>query len=93
MTRTYTVVLKQDPAGGYCVSVPALSGCFTEGDTVAEALAMAREAIEVYLDMVVDKGEPIPRDKPGFYVSITGAKLAHVRRVRVTLPEAAAVPV
>ena len=91
MTRTYTVVLKQDPDGGYCVSVPALPGCFTEGDTVAEALTMAREAIEVYLDMVVDNGEPIPRDKPGSYVSITGAKLAHVRRVEVTVPEAAKV--
>jgi predicted RNase H-like HicB family nuclease len=45
--RTYTVLLEPDPeAGGFTVTVPALPGVITEGDTLEEALANAREAIE-----------------------------------------------
>ncbi|HET7093989.1 MAG TPA: type II toxin-antitoxin system HicB family antitoxin [Thermomicrobiales bacterium] len=49
--RRYVVVLTPEPdASGYTVVVPALPGCITEGDTVEEALAMARDAIETYLE-------------------------------------------
>jgi predicted RNase H-like HicB family nuclease len=52
--RRYVVVLTPEMDGsGYTVVVPALPGCITEGDTVEEALAMARDAIETYLE-----GEP-----------------------------------
>jgi predicted RNase H-like HicB family nuclease len=44
------VVLCEDPDGGFSVSVPALPGCFSEGDTVEEALANIREAIACHLD-------------------------------------------
>ena len=33
----YTVVLEHEPDGGYVVSVPALPGCVSQGDTRAEA--------------------------------------------------------
>ena len=62
----YTVVLapETDPRGrGYNVRVPALPGCFTQGDTVEEALAMAREAIALYLESVITHGEPIPVER------------------------------
>ena len=36
--------------GGYNVSVPALPGCFTQGDTVEEYLVRVRDAIATYLD-------------------------------------------
>ena len=46
----YTVVLTPEPDGSaYNVTVPALPGCFTWGVTVEEALAMAKDAIAVYL--------------------------------------------
>lgn len=48
--RKFTVHLIEEPEGGYSVEVPELPGCFTEGDTLEEALANAREAIECYLD-------------------------------------------
>jgi len=35
---TYTVVLMREEGGGYSVSAPALQGCHTQGDTLAEAL-------------------------------------------------------
>ena len=51
MRRRYTVVLVPDPEdGGYTVTVPMLPGCVTEGDTVEEALDMARNAIRLYLE-------------------------------------------
>ncbi len=46
----FNVVIEPDENGGYNVSVPALDGCFTQGDTVKEALANAREAIICYLE-------------------------------------------
>jgi predicted RNase H-like HicB family nuclease len=48
--RMFTVLLFEEPEGGYSVEVPELPGCFTEGDTQEEALKNAREAIECYLD-------------------------------------------
>ena len=43
----YTVILEQEPDGGYVASVPALPGCVTQGDTREDALANAREAIDL----------------------------------------------
>jgi predicted RNase H-like HicB family nuclease len=59
----YVVVLKpasDDTDVGYTVNVPALPGCVTEGDTVDEALANAREAIEAYLLSLRDRDLPVP---------------------------------
>ena len=50
--HTYTVVLTPDlEAGGFTVAVPELPGCLTEGDTLAEAKAMARDAIAGWLSV------------------------------------------
>jgi predicted RNase H-like HicB family nuclease len=50
--RAYRVILTPDLAvGGYTVEVPALPGCLTEGDTLAEAKRMARDAIGLWLDV------------------------------------------
>jgi len=48
--RNFKVLLIEEPEDGYSVEVPELPGCFTEGDTLQEALANAREAIKCYLD-------------------------------------------
>lgn len=62
-TRTYTVLLiPDDTEGGYTVTVPALPGLFTQGDTREEALAAAREAIAFHLECLEEEGEPIPAD-------------------------------
>jgi len=45
--RTYAIVLEPQEEGGYTVTVPALPEVVTEGATEAEAIAMAREAIEL----------------------------------------------
>ena len=57
---TYTAVFEAAPEGGYTATVPALSGCITEGDTLEEARAMAEEAILGYLESLEKDGLPIP---------------------------------
>jgi len=62
MERTCTVVLLREEVGVYSVVVPALSGCFTQGESVPDALANAREEIQCYLGSLEQHGEPIPDD-------------------------------
>ena len=64
MTRQYsfTILLEPQAEGGYTVLVPALPEVVTEGETEAEALAMAREAIELALEYRRDHSLDIPGD-------------------------------
>jgi predicted RNase H-like HicB family nuclease len=57
--RRYSVILTPEE-GGYVVTVPALPGCVTEGDTLEEALDNARNAIELYVESLVARGLPVP---------------------------------
>ncbi len=57
--RTYRVVLKKEPEGGYTVVVPALPGCITYGETMDEAKAMAKEAIELYIEELESRNEEV----------------------------------
>jgi len=61
---TYTVVLLRTSRGRYVVRVPALRGCITEGDNLAEALDNAREAIQAYVESLQIEGESVPEDRP-----------------------------
>jgi predicted RNase H-like HicB family nuclease len=55
-----TVVLEAEPGGGYVVSVPALPGCVSQGESRSEALQNAREAITAYIEELRSRGEVIP---------------------------------
>ncbi len=46
----FNVVLEKAEEGGYNVSVPALDGCFTQGETIEDSLQNAKEAIACYLE-------------------------------------------
>ena len=46
--RDFDVVLLEDETGGYVAIVPALPGCHTQGDTLAEVMENAKEAIDLY---------------------------------------------
>ncbi len=59
----YTIILYPDlEQGGYTVTVPALPGCVTEGETFEEAMVMAKEAIQLYIESLIADGEPIPME-------------------------------
>lgn len=52
------VILSPEAEGGFSVAVPALPGCYTQGETEAEALANAREAAEGWLEASNDNANP-----------------------------------
>ena len=58
--HTYKILLQKEPEGGFTVTVPALPGCITYGDNIDEALVMAKEAIELYIEELKERGEKIP---------------------------------
>ena len=60
--RTYTIVLEPEQGGGYDVTVPALPGCFTRGNTLEECQERAVEAIEVHISGLQADGEPGPEE-------------------------------
>ena len=60
----FPIVLHKDPDSDYGVTVPDLPGCFSAGSTIDEALSMAREAIELYVETLVDDGLEIPDASP-----------------------------
>jgi len=57
---TFSITLRPEPEGGFTVRVPALPEIVTYGESEDEALAMARDAIELVLQSRRERGEPIP---------------------------------
>ena len=58
----YTVVLQQQPDGGFVATVPVLPGCVSQGDTREEALKNIQEAAELYVEDCVAAGDPVPQE-------------------------------
>jgi len=59
---TYKIHLHKEEEGGFTVTVPASPGCVTYGENVDEAIDMAKEAIQLYLEELKERGETIPDD-------------------------------
>lgn len=59
---TFTALFEKEPntKDTYNVSVPALPGCLTFGDSKAAAEWMIQDAISIYLESFIDEGEKIP---------------------------------
>lgn len=85
MTRTYTFVFDPDPEGGFVVTCPALPGLVTHGATLDEAKVMAKDALEGFLDVLIEDGEEVPEsDAP--YMAPRFDHLAGMLRARETKP-------
>ena len=69
--RTYAVVLEPEAEGGYSVHIPAFRGAHTQGETVQECLVNARDVIEAYVDLMTDRGEPLPPSDIATSVAVT----------------------
>ena len=59
----YTVVFEPAEEGGYVVTVPALPGLVTEGDSLEDAREMVKDAIRGYLESLRKHGEEIPLEQ------------------------------
>jgi predicted RNase H-like HicB family nuclease len=71
----YTVVFEPAEEGGYIVTVPALPGLVTEGDTLEEARAMVKDAIRGYLESLLKHGEEIPLEPSPATVELVEVKI------------------
>jgi predicted RNase H-like HicB family nuclease len=58
MAISYTVVLEKDAGGLIVAHVPALRGCVSQGKTKREAMRNVREAIGLYIETLIEHGQP-----------------------------------
>jgi predicted RNase H-like HicB family nuclease len=63
----YSVVVHNAEEGGFWVEVPALPGCYSQGESVDESLQNVTEAIELYLESLRDEGQDAPLDAEVVY--------------------------
>ena len=76
MSLTYSIVLRPEPEGGFTVRVPAFPEIVTFGEDEDEAMAMAREAIELVIESRRERGESIPAADAPLYREVTVAATA-----------------
>jgi predicted RNase H-like HicB family nuclease len=55
--RDFDVVLLEDETGGSVAIVPALPGCHTQGDTLAEVMGNVKDAINLYWETLTAEEE------------------------------------
>ena len=68
----YTAVFEPDTTqGGYSVTIPALPGCISEGDTFEKALHNIQEAAELYIEVMNEKNEEIPHEEGMIVAPVT----------------------
>ncbi len=54
-----TVVIEKDETGRYLAICPALQGCYTEGDTIEQALELIEDAMRLHIEDRIENNEPI----------------------------------
>ena len=59
----YTVVIQAGEESGYVALVPVLRGCVSQGETKDEALANVKEAMEAYIEALLEDGLPVPTEE------------------------------
>ena len=63
MHKYEVIIYRSNEDGVFVAEVPELPGCMAHGDTKAEALANADEAIQLWIDTAQEFGDPIPEPK------------------------------
>ena len=62
MTHRFTVIFERESEGGYHVFCPTLPGCHTQSETIEEGDRNIREAIQLYIESLIEDGLPIPQE-------------------------------
>lgn len=68
----FRVLIEQDEDGMFVATVPSLPGCVTQGESRAEALKNAQEAIELYLESLRAHGDPLPPSIGEEFIEVAG---------------------
>ncbi len=72
-TYGYKVILEPDEDGGFIVTCPSFRGCYSQGDTIEEALENIKEAILLCIEDVEANGEEIPDPSKSLIATVTVA--------------------
>ncbi len=56
----YNVLIRHGNESGYVATVPALPGCVSQGRTKRDAIKNVKEAIEAYIEALLEDGLPVP---------------------------------
>ena len=90
MEYSYTVVLREEPEGGFTILVPALPEIVSYGKTLEEARRRAAGAIECAILGRQDLGEPVPEERePVFLPEVEIHGDLHIFRATVAPPKEA----
>lgn len=65
----YTVIIEKGRESGYVAYCPALKGCVSQGADKVETVSNIKEAIEAYIEALVEDGLPVP-DEVGILFSM-----------------------
>lgn len=57
------VLIYSDEDGYWIAECPSLPGCNSQGKTKQEAIANIKEALELYIEVLQEKGQPVPDDR------------------------------
>jgi predicted RNase H-like HicB family nuclease len=61
-TYNYTIIFEKEAEGGYHAFCPSLKGCHSQGDSFEETLANITEAVELYIESLLEDQEPLPEE-------------------------------
>ncbi len=59
-TYKFKIVVEKDEDGIHIASCPALQGCYSQGETIAEAIENIKDCIKLHIEARQSLGEPIP---------------------------------
>jgi predicted RNase H-like HicB family nuclease len=57
------VIIYPGEDGYFVVECPSLPGCISQGKTREEAVENIREAIQLYIEVLIENGQPVPAEK------------------------------
>ena len=67
--RHTVVLIPGAKPGRYVAHVPAIPGCITQGDSLAEAIAMAQDAAAAMVADIAEHGEEVPTEATGAVIA------------------------
>ncbi len=66
----YNVLIRRGNESGYVATVPALPGCVSQGQTKEAAIENIKQAIEVYIESLIEDGMPVPTEEGNELVEV-----------------------
>ena len=58
----YTVIVEKGRESGYIAYAPALKGCVSQGETREQVIKNIKEAMEIYIEALLEEGLPVPTE-------------------------------